>query len=207
MSRTTRRTFAPGEVIFHEGDPADSLHLIVRGHVAATVTSQDGQQLTFRIMGEDEVVGEMAILSDDQVRSATVRALDRTETLVIRRRDFDRLRQSYPAVAELMIQILADRVRHLSDLLREALYDDVQTRILRRLVELARQYGEGPDVVVPLTQYHLADLAGTARATVNRVLRVEEGRQSLRLDRGRITVVDLPALAKRAGISLDGTFR
>jgi hypothetical protein len=81
---------------------------------------------------------------------------------------------------------------------------DVRTSILRRLVELARQYGEGPNVVVPLTQYHLADLVGTARATVNRVLRVEERRRSLRLDRGRITVLDLPALAKRAGMSLDG---
>jgi len=62
--------------------------------------------------------------------------------------------------------------------------------VLRRLLEL----GE----TVELTQEELAQLAGTSRATVNRVLREEEKRGALRLDRGRVTVIDSDSLRRRA---------
>ena len=68
------------------------------------------------------------------------------------------------------------------------------TRILRRLDELAATYG----AVIPLTQEDLAGLAGTTRATVNRVLRREVESGTIALSRGRITVVDPEAVARRA---------
>lgn len=66
-------------------------------------------------------------------------------------------------------------------------------RILRRLLELADAYGD----VVPLTQDDLSGLAGTTRATVNRVLRREERSGGLALARGRIVIQDREALARR----------
>ena len=59
-------------------------------------------------------------------------------------------------------------------------------------------YGEGEEVTVPLTQEELASLAGTSRATVNRVLREEEEFGTLRLSRGRSTVTDAAGLRRRA---------
>ena len=67
-------------------------------------------------------------------------------------------------------------------------------RVLRRLVEVAALY---PDGVVPLTQEDLASLAGTSRATVNRVLREAEERGSLKLGRGRTTLLDAAELERR----------
>jgi CRP/FNR family cyclic AMP-dependent transcriptional regulator len=194
-----RRTFAPGEVICHESDIADTLHLIMKGRVAATVTSRYGQQLTFALMGEEEYFGELALLSPDSVRTATVRALEVTETRSIRRVDFEALRRDHPGVNELLVRMLAARATRLSQRLQEALYVAVETRIRRRLVELAELYGGGaPGTTIPLTQEDLAGLAGTARATVNRVLRQEEMRGTLSLGRHRITIIDSFAIASRA---------
>jgi len=199
MERAKRRTYGAGEVVFQEGDPADSFFLVLRGRLLVTMTSPDGRELTFAIIGEDEVIGELALLSGDAHRGATVRALEPTDTLAIHRRDFDHLRQRHRAFSELLIDILALRVQGLSAQLEEALYLPVQTRILRRLVELARSYGQGDGpAVIPLTQEDIAGLAGTARATVNRILRAERSRGTVSLEKRRITVLDLDALARRA---------
>jgi CRP-like cAMP-binding protein len=201
IERAKRRTYAAGEVVYQEGDPADSLFLVLRGRLAAMVTSADGREQTFAIVGEDQVVGELALLPGSGHRNATVRALEPTETLAIHRRDFEHLRQRNRAVSDLLLDILAVRVRELSAQLEEALYLPVQTRILRRLVELARSYGEGNGAtVIPLTQEDIAGLAGTARATVNRILRAERNRGTVSLEKRRITVLDLDSLSRRARI-------
>jgi CRP-like cAMP-binding protein len=75
---------------------------------------------------------------------------------------------------------------------------DAETRVRRRLVELGETYGQNDGAtVVPLTQEDLAAMAGTSRATVNRVLRDEERRGTLELGRGRATLVDAADLARR----------
>ncbi len=199
IERAKRRTYAAGELVFQEGDPADSLFLVVRGRLAAMVTSADGRELTFAIVGEDEVFGELALLTGSGHRTATVRALETAETLAIHRRDFEHLRQRHRAVSELLVDILGQRVVKLSVALEEAMYLPVQTRILRRLVELARSYGHGEEpTVIPLTQEDIAGLAGTARATVNRILRAERNRGTVSLEKRRITVLDLDSLSRRA---------
>ena len=69
----------------------------------------------------------------------------------------------------------------------------------RRLCELATIYGGGSDVTIPLTQEDIAEMAGTSRATVNRVLREEQERGTMQLLRGKTVVRDSDGLAARAG--------
>lgn len=195
LASARRHQYSAGEVVFHEGDPADSLHVVQRGRVAAGITTSYGNQVTFAITGEGEVFGDLALITPDAQRSTTIVALEPTETLAIYRSDFERLRREHPQVTDFLLRILADRVRSLSERLTEALYVPVEVRIRRRLLEVAEGY---PGGVVPLTQDQLGGLAGAARATVNRVLRVEAEKGTLRLERARITVLDRTGLASRA---------
>lgn len=201
IERAKRRTYSAGEVVYQEGDPADAVFVVVRGRLAAMVTSADGREQTFAIVGQDQVFGELALLPGSGHRGSTVRALEQSETLAIHKRDFELLRQRHRAMSDLLVDLLALRVRELSAQLEEALYLPVQTRILRRLVELARSYADeqGP-MVIPLTQEDIAGLAGTARATVNRILRAERSRGTVSLEKRRITVLDLDSLMRRARI-------
>lgn len=199
LAAAKRRTFARNEVLFHEGDPADTIHLIGKGRVAARITTPQGHMATLEVIGPGDFVGELALLRTDSIRSATVIALEPTETISIRKTDFDELRRQHPSVTDVLIQILAKRVRDLSGQLVEALFVAADVRVLRRLLALGTVYGDTQSpVVVPLTQEDLAGLAGTTRATVNRVLRAEQQRGTVQLGRGKITVVDPGALARRA---------
>jgi CRP-like cAMP-binding protein len=199
LSIARRRRFARGEVVFHQHDPADTLHLIDKGRFAVRVATPLGDTAILAVLGPGDIFGELSLLAGEQAqRSATVAALEAAETRSVHRLDFERLRAQHPETAAVLISILSGQVRRLSRHLLEALYVPADKRVLRRLLELGDLYA-GPDgeTVVPLTQEDLAGLAGTSRATVNRVLREEEARGSVRLGRGRTVVLDREALARR----------
>jgi CRP/FNR family cyclic AMP-dependent transcriptional regulator len=194
-----RRTFSRGEVVFHRDDPGDSLHLVVKGRFAIRVMTPLGDTATIAVRGPGESFGEMALVTADSRRTATVDALEPAETRAVYLTDFERIRKTHPSVNQALIAFLVGEVRMLNERLLEALYIPADRRVLRRLVELAELYpGSAEGDVVPLTQEELAQLAGTSRATVNQVLRREEERGTVELKRGRTLVLDREALAKRA---------
>jgi CRP/FNR family transcriptional regulator, cyclic AMP receptor protein len=189
-----RRTFAKGEVVFHRNDPADSLHLIARGRFGARVTTPTGDTVLLEVLGPGQAFGELALLLPGAQRSATVSALEDGETRSIFRDDFALLQRSHPGVKDVLLRLLAEQLRRASDRIVEAHYVDADTRVRRRLVELAETYDSD---VVPLTQEELAAMAGTSRATVNRVLRDEERRGTVSLQRGRVTITGSDELERR----------
>ncbi len=191
-----RRRFARREVVFHQDDPADSLHLIVSGRFAVRVSTPIGETVTVAVRGPGDSFGEMALVGEQPRRSATVAALEEAETLSVYKPDFDRVRRQHPGVTDVLVAFLAGEVKRQNTLLVEALYVPAEKRVLRRLVELAELY-DGRDEI-PLTQEELAELAGTSRATVNAVLRREEARGAVELLRARLRVTDRDKLARRA---------
>jgi CRP-like cAMP-binding protein len=199
LSYARRRSFARGEIVFHEDDPGDSLHLVTSGRFAVRVRTPVGETVTVRVRGPGESFGEMALVQTDARRSATVAALEHAETFAVYKDDFENLRRKHPEMDRILIALLAGELRRRNAHLLEALYLPVEKRVLRRLLDLADTYGDGAATVeVPLTQEELAEFAGAARATVNRVLRDEQERGTLELKRGKTTLVDITALAKRA---------
>jgi CRP/FNR family cyclic AMP-dependent transcriptional regulator len=198
VSVARRRRFDRGEVVFHRGDPADSLHLVVKGRFTARVATQLGDTVTVAIHGPGEAFGELALVDAGAMRSTTVAAVEAGETLAIHRDDFGRVRREHPEVNEVLVRLLAARLRRSSDRLLEALFVPAEARVLRRLRELVELYGKSaPDTLIPLTQEDIAGLAGTSRATANRVLRAEEKRGTLRLARGRTLILDPADIARR----------
>jgi CRP-like cAMP-binding protein len=96
--------------------------------------------------------------------------------------------------------MLAEHVALLSERLVEAYTIDAETRVARRVLELARVYGSAPPVTIPLIQEDIAALAGATRATVNRVLREAEGRGIVHLSRGKTTLLDEGGMARLARV-------
>jgi CRP-like cAMP-binding protein len=195
ISVARRRRFSRGEVVFHRDDPADSLHLIQKGRFAVRIMTPLGETATVAVRGPGDSFGEMALVDDEARRAATVAALEEAETLAVYQAEFHRLRKEHPQVNRVLIGFLAREVRRQNQLLLEALYVPVEKRVLRRVLELTETY-DGRDGEIPLTQEQLAELAGTSRATVNKVLREEQGRGTVELRRGR-TVVLLPEELER----------
>ena len=190
--------FSRREVVFHGGDPADTLHLISKGRFGVRMGTPQGDTAVVSVLGPGEFFGELALLGES-ARSATVYALEPGETRALHKIDFEGLRTRHPATTDVLAEVLAAQVRRLSKLLLDALYLSADVRVQRRLAEVATQYSSGDaPAVVPLTQEELAELAGTSRATVNRVLREAQRRGDVELLRGQVKVLD-PKRSFRAG--------
>jgi CRP/FNR family cyclic AMP-dependent transcriptional regulator len=199
LSLARRRRFARHEVIFHAGDPGDTLHLLAQGHVAIRVTTPLGDVATVRVLKAGDFFGELAVVSPGP-RNATAVAIDAVETFSIHRAEFEALRTRQPSVGSVLIEALVTEVRRLAVQLVDALYVPIDTRVWRRLLELTQVFEEreGVTTSIPLTQEELAQVVGTTRPTLNRLLRDCEQAGILRIGRGRLDVIDREALARRA---------
>jgi CRP-like cAMP-binding protein len=195
-----RRAYRRDEVIFHQGDPADTLHLIAAGHAGVRVTLAGGEFVVVAILGPGDAFGELALVGEPRPRSATLVALERCETLSLGRDEFERLRSAYPGVDRFLVDLLARRVDRLNNRLLEALFVPAERRVLRRLLELCELYpADGQGIVIPVTQETLASLAGTTRPTANQVLRRMVAGGMLTVSRSQIVVLDRAGLHQRAG--------
>lgn len=195
------RRFARGEVVFHEGDPGESLHLVQSGRFAVRVSVPSGDTATLSVLVPGDAFGELALLRESHDRTATIIALEASSTLALSRQDFVELRRAHPGVEQLLVETLARRVDELSQALLEALYVGVDRRVIRRLVDLAAAYEEpgASTVTIPITQDDLADMAGATRPTVNQVLQRLAADGTVALGRGRIDLLDVAALRRRGG--------
>ena len=197
------RTFARNEVLCHEGDPADSLHLVEHGHLAVHGGLASGATATFTILSSGDYFGELALLRADRRRTATVTALEPSRTLAVAATAFDALCRRSPGIERIVSALLADRIDILSRRLLETMYESVDRRVYRRLLELARSYGGsdgGSDgtATIPLSQTQLANLVGATRPSVNQVLQRLAELHVVGLSRSRIEVLDLAALERRS---------
>lgn len=195
------RTFARNEVVCHEGDPADSLHLVESGHLAVRGGLASGATATFTILSSGDYFGELALLREDRRRTASVIALESSRTLAVAGTAFDSLCARNPHVERILSALLAGRIDALSRRLLETMYESLDRRIYRRLVELARSYGVSDGrASIPLSQAHLAELVGATRQAVNQVLQRLAGQNVVSLGRGRIDILDVAALERRCPV-------
>jgi CRP/FNR family cyclic AMP-dependent transcriptional regulator len=191
--------YARDDVLVHEGDVADTFHILLAGRAAVRVTTPSGENAIVNILGHDSHFGEVSLLGDhDARRTASIIALEPVRTLSIPAVVFRELRDRNPRLERLVSTLLARRVDQLSALLVEAMYNSLEQRIVRRLSALSSIYAGPPGpVTIPLTQDQLSQLVGGARPSVNQILRRLVGEGLLEVGRGRITVLDGPGLTLR----------
>ncbi|WP_299053810.1 Crp/Fnr family transcriptional regulator [uncultured Nocardioides sp.] len=201
------RSFERGEVACHEGDPADSMHLVADGRFTVHVSLATGDTGMVNLLGPGDYFGELALLRTDRRRTATVSAIEPARTLVVTASAFRLLCAEHPAIYRTLAELLAGRVDALSRTVLELMRVSLDERVYRRLLELALGTPTGTDagapVVVPLTQAQLAELTGGTRPSVNRALRRLVSDGTVSLARGLITVHDLEALRRHC--QLDGS--
>ena len=185
LSTMRSRRLRRGDVLFWEGEAGDAAFVVDDGHLIVERTTEDGDVVAVAIVGPGELIGEQALLSDDP-RGATARAVEATEVRAIARGAFDDLRRSAPAFDQLLIMLLDQRLRSLSELLLDARHAAVEVRIRRTIQQLYGHFG----AEIPLSQEVVASLAGTTRPTANGVVRTMQDDGLVQLSRGRLKVLE-----------------
>lgn len=186
-------------VLFLKGDPSDGLYAIRRGLIRISTTDDLGQQMTMNLLGGGDVFGEIALL-DGRFRTADAVAVEDSDMFFLPRRDFLYLLSREPSIALQVIELLCGRLRDLIERMEEATFLPAETRLARRILMLAADYG----MVVHVSQEELAALAGITRETVNRQLQRWKRAGVLELGRGHLVIHDLDEFRRLTRIAAIG---
>ena len=116
-----RLTFAPGQELFHQGDPGDAAYIIMDGEADVTVDTPAGE-ISVAKARKNDLIGEIAILCDVP-RTATIKALSEVTTLAITKELFFQLVTEFPEMAVEIMRELAHRLERTTQQLREAISD------------------------------------------------------------------------------------
>jgi CRP/FNR family cyclic AMP-dependent transcriptional regulator len=195
VERSSTRKLGRSEVVYIEGDRGTSLHVIKRGWFAPTVLTHRGESITLSVLTPGEVFGELALIRGDPTRGSSIVAMTEGETLAIEREVLQDLRREYPRLNEELLSIVGDKATRSIGHLMDALHVSAETRVLRRLLELADSFPPGK---IRITQQQLAAIAGASRGTANKVLRHEEKQGNVAISRGSILILDRKALERSA---------
>ncbi|SMH61967.1 Crp/Fnr family transcriptional regulator [Azospirillum agricola] len=198
LAAGARLTYHPrNAVIFQKGDPGSSMMAVVRGRVKICSHSLDGKELVLSIVNRGGVFGEIALL-DGEPRTADAVALEETDLLVLDRTQFLPFLTARPEVAMRLLGVLCKRLRQTSEHLEDTLFLEASSRFARALGRLADGFGrpvpEGLQLDIKLSQQQLGCLVGVSRESVNKLLNEWQRNGVIRLDAGRITILDREAL-------------
>jgi len=196
-----RRRVTSGTPLFLEGSRSDTVALVISGRIKVFSSAADGTEVVLAVRGPGALLGELAAI-DEQPRSASVRSMEPVEVLSVGSREFVAFLHTHPRTMWLLLRILAGRLREAGRERAEFGVYDTQTRVARRLVELAERFGEpteaGIRITLSFTQDELAGWVGASHEAVAQALRTLRARGYLRTQRRTVTVLDIEGLRRRA---------
>jgi CRP/FNR family transcriptional regulator len=191
------RTFEPGQIVFREGDASDTCYVVRAGRARAVREHGDGRTITLATFGPGDIFGELAMF-EDELRSATVEAVQRTDVVAVLGPDMRRLMIEHPQISARLVIALGRRLRETNERLAKQSFQTVQSRVAVVLGELVSQAiaagASSGEVLVTATQADLAKLAGSSRESASRFLAVLERAGVISQGRGRLVVHDPAAL-------------
>ncbi|HVQ96898.1 MAG TPA: Crp/Fnr family transcriptional regulator [Mycobacteriales bacterium] len=190
-----------GSVVFHEGEPGDSLYIVLAGKIKLGRRTADGRESLVAVMGPSDQFGELSTF-DPGPRTATAQAVTDARLARISKPALRGWIASRPQIAEQLLRVLARRLRRTNNHLADLIFTDVPGRVAKQLLQLAQRFGtvEGGHLRVThdLTQEELAQLVGASRETVNKALADFAQRGWLRLEGKSVVILDRERLARRA---------
>jgi CRP-like cAMP-binding protein len=160
--------YRTNQIVFSQGDPADSVFYIHDGKVKVSIASEQGKEAVIAVLGRNEFCGE-GCLTGQPRRVATATAI--TECIVMRldKATIIRVLHDEPAFSEMFVShLLARTIRVEADLV-DQLFNSSEKRLARALLLLANFGKEGrPETIIAkVSQETLAEMIGTTRARVN----------------------------------------
>ena len=170
-SHVIERRYPRNTTIVEEGLPGDYMYIIREGRVKVTKLSEDGREKILEFLEAGSFVGEMALL-ERAPRSASVKTLAPVRLLALSRNDFLSLLRRSPDLGLAVIEVLCGRLRTQNDQASALSFQRVKDRTKGLLQRLAKsEHSDGTRSTPTLTHQQIADMIGTSRETVTRVVK------------------------------------
>ena len=186
---SSEKTYPKNAVVLTEGEMGDSLYMIQSGKVKVFIGDEDGREIILKILGPGSFFGEMSMI-DKQPRSASVTTIEASTFLVLSHAGFERCVEQAPRIANMVMRVLAQRVREADRKIGTLALMDVYGRVASTLLELS-VYSNGKLMVgEKLSQQDLANMVGASREMVNRILKDLSDRGFISIESKSITIIN-----------------
>lgn len=186
-----RQTFKRDNMIVIEEEAGTNLYLILEGKVKISRISDDGREVILSILTEGDFFGEMSVI-DGSTRSANVTSIDNSELIVIKREDFMSLLHQHPQIAINLLEELVARLRRSDQQIKALSLQDAVGKVASAILRLAENEGiiKNNEVIINKvpSQQDLANMAGTSRETISRVLKSLSNDNYLTKDGSKIII-------------------
>ncbi|MEW6662278.1 MAG: Crp/Fnr family transcriptional regulator [Bacillota bacterium] len=186
------RPYKKGMVIFVEGEPGDGVYLVKSGLVKIAKTLADGREKTLHYLREGDIFAEV-LLFDGGSFPATAEALEDAEIAILRRERIEDLLIENGRITLKILKVMSRRLRQAQVQVRDLAYADVYARVAFNLLQLAKDHGlqgnEGLIIDLPLSQQELANLVGTSRETVARIISEWKRKGIIAVSQQKITIL------------------
>lgn len=196
------RTYPKSALIVLEESRADTLYIIESGSVKITRLNEEGREVILAMLGSSEFFGEMALL-DGQGRSANVMALEDTELVTLSRRDFLDVLNQFPSISIQLLREMTSRLRKSDQQIKSLSLSDAEHRIgiaLHRISEDVGIFRKGEVIIAQLPfQQDIANMAGTSRETVSRMLKNLDKKGLLKREGRKLIIYDYAAFTRLFG--------
>jgi CRP/FNR family transcriptional regulator len=199
--RATQRRFEAGQVIYIEGEPAESVFILESGWIKAIRMNSEGREQALAFMRPGEIFGDVAVFIEEPYPE-TVTALEPVYVWVISAQDFLMLIKLYPELAMLVIRRLGERVMYFIGMVEDLSLRSVEVRLAHTLLRHA-EVRDGQLIVPrrPWTTFdEMAVRLGTVRDVLSRALKTLEAEGLLRVEKRAIVLLDAEGLAKRGDL-------
>jgi len=178
----TLREYPKGSMIILEEEYGDIVFLVKKGTIKITRVNDEGKEVILSLMGENDIVGEMSVI-DGESRSANVLAQENCELYAIRSEDFLKILKNNFEISLALMGELANRIRKSDQHIEALSLSDAEHRIGVSILNLSEELGviiKGKVTIQNLPfQQDIANMSGTSRETVSRILKLFEDKNML----------------------------
>ena len=191
------RTYNKGEIIFFEEEPGEGLFVLETGKVKLTKMIESGDEQILTIIKPGNIFAEVVLFGQANY-PATAIALEDSQLYLIRSRDMEEIIKDNPSIALKLLDVMSKRLRRAQKLVRDMGLKDTTCRTASLLIYLAQEYGvkNGKKVRIDLklTQQELANMIGTTRETISRVINKFKEENIISSSKRKMVINDLNKL-------------
>jgi len=187
------RNYRKNMILFMEGEPGEAFYYIKSGKVKVFRSYEDGKEHIVHIFGPGDVFGE-ATLFNNIPYPASASVYEDAVIGMIKNRDLEELVKENSEFALKLIKILVSKLIFAQQKIRDLAFNDVFTRTASQIIKLSGDYGKkseiGTIIDIQLSRQELADMIGTSRETVSRVMSKFKKERSITEDNDKIIILN-----------------
>ncbi len=173
LASAQKKRYPHGSIVIQRGDLGDIIYLILKGSVKVVLTHIEGREIILNVMKTGDYFGEMSVF-DYMPRSATIIAEEDCEFLMIYREALTNQIRKNPQIALKMLSNMSNKVREMNEQVNCLTNLDAKGRVAQTLLKLSKKAGviiENGSLIIPRPLVRdIADMSGTSRETVSRIL-------------------------------------